>query len=180
VLLALCENRPWCVAPLVVDLTTAEILSSKITTHRTRDPTPVPDLLTPIRRGLRSVKADGAYDRASVYCAIENHQSDAPTSTRILIPPGRNAKIRNDSGVDSAQRNVNIKHIARHGRRHWQKASGYTLRSLVETAMSRVKNQFGGALRSRTIQTRETEVRIACSILNTMTMLGMPDGHRAS
>ncbi|PLX54590.1 MAG: hypothetical protein C0629_16735, partial [Chromatiales bacterium] len=92
----------------------------KITTHCTRDSTPVPDLLAPMTRGLASVRADGAYDGASVF------------------------------------------------------------RSLVENAMSRVKNEFGGALRSRTIQTQDTEVRIACTILNTMTRLGMADGHCVS
>ena len=124
-------SRTWPRLHLVVDLTTAEILSSKITTHCTRDSTAVPDLLAPITRGLASVRADGAYDRSSVYCAIENHLSDDPTPNRILIPPGRNEKTSDDLGVDSAQRNVNIKHIARHGRRHWQKASGYTLRNLA-------------------------------------------------
>ena len=174
------NRRTWRKLHLVVDLTTAEILSSKITTHRTRDSTPVPDLLAPIPRGLASVTADDAYDRASVYRAIEKHPSHDPPPTRVLIPPGRNAKTSDDLGVDSDQRNVNIKHIARHGRRHWQRASGYTLRSLVETAMSRVKNEFGRALRSRTMPTQDTEVRIACSILNTMTRLGMPDGHCVS
>ena len=174
------NRRTWRKLHLVVDLTTAEILSSKITTHCTRDSTPVPDLLAPITRGLASVRADGAYDRASVYCAIENHQSDAPTSTRILIPPGRNAKTSDDLGVDSAQRNVNIRHVALHGRRHWQKAPGYARRSLVETAVWRFKNEFGGALSSRSMPAQKTEVRIACSILNTMTRLGMPDGHCVS
>ena len=37
-----------------------------------RDSTPVPDLLAPITRGLASVRADGAYDRASGYRDIEN------------------------------------------------------------------------------------------------------------
>jgi hypothetical protein len=119
---------------------------------------------------------DGVYDRASVYRAIENHASEGPTPTRILIPPGRNAKTSDNAGVDSDQRDKNVEHIASHGRRHWQKTSGYTRRSLVETAVWRLKNEFGGALRSRTSQTQETEVRIACSILNTMTRLGMPDG----
>ena len=121
--------------------------------------------------------ADGAYDRASVYRAIEEHPSHDPPPTRVLIPPGRNANTSDDLGVDNEQRNVNIKLIARHGRRHWQKVSGYTLRSLVETAMSRFKNQFGRALRCRSMPAQETEVRIAGSILNTMTRLGMPDGH---
>jgi len=114
------NRRTWRKLHLVVDLTTAEILSSKITTHCTRDSTPIPDLLAPKTRGLASVRADGAYDGASVF------------------------------------------------------------RSLVENAMSRVKNEFGGALRSRTIQTQDTEVRIACTILNTMTRLGMADGHCVS
>lgn len=174
------NRRTWRKLHLVVDATTAEILTSEITTHCTRDSTPVPDLLAPINRRLASVRADGAYDRASVYCAIENRPPDDPTPTRILIPPGRNAKASDDSGVESDQRDANIQHIDRVGRRRWQKESGYTRRSLVETAMSRFKNEFGGALRSRTMRAQVTEVRIACSILNTMTKLGMPDGHCVS
>ena len=126
------------------------------------------------------MRADGAYDRASVYRAIEDHASEGPTPTRILIPPGRNAKTSDNAGVDSDQRDKNVEQIASHGRRHWQKASGYTRRSLVETAVWRFKNEFGGALSSRSMPAQVTEVHIACSILNTMTKLGMPDGHCVS
>jgi hypothetical protein len=171
------NRRTWRKLHLVVDLTTAEILTSKITTHGTRDSTPVRDLLAPINRRLASVRADGAYDRASVYCAVETHASDDPTPTRILIPPGRNAKTSDHAGVESDQRDENIRHIDRVGRRCWQRESGYTRRSLVETAVSRFKNEFGSTLASRTMQSQVTEIRIACSILNTMTKLGMPDGH---
>jgi len=171
------NRRTWRKLHLVVDLTTAEILASKITTHCTRDSTPVRDLLAPINRKLASVRADGAYDRASVYYAIENHGSDGPTPTKILIPPGRNAKTSDDAGVESDQRDANIRHIERVGRRGWQRESGYSRRSLVETAVSRFKNQFGSTLGGRTMQSQVTEIRIACSILNTMTKLGMPDGH---
>ena len=131
-------------------------------------------------RRLASVRADGAYDRASVYRAIANHASDGPVPTRILIPPGRNARTSDDAGVKSDQRDENIKHIERVGIRAWQRESGYTRRSLVETAVSRFKNAFGGTLRSRTMRSQVTEIRIACSILNTMTKLGMPDGHCVS
>ena len=78
------------------------------------------------------MRADSAYDRATVYRDIENHASDHPTQTRILIPPGRNAKTSDNAGIKSAQRDENI---------------------------------------------QLTEIRIACSILNTMTKLGMPDGY---
>ena len=46
-----------------------------------RDSTPVPDLLAPITRGLASVRADGAHDRASVYRAIEEHPPHDPPPT---------------------------------------------------------------------------------------------------
>lgn len=174
------NRRTWRKSHLVVDATTAEILTSKITTHCMRDSTPVRDLLAPINRRLASVRADGAYDRASIYCAIENHASDDPVPTGILIPPGRNAKTSDDTGVESDQRDKNIQHINRVGRRSWQRESGYTRRSLVETAVSRFKNEFGSTLRSRTMRSQVTEIRIACSILNTMTKLGMPDGHCVS
>jgi hypothetical protein len=89
-------------------------------------------------------------------------------------------KTSDTAGADSDQRDKNVEHIASHGRRHWQKASGYTRRSLVETAVWRFKNEFGGALSSRSMPAQVAEVHIACSILNTMTKLAMPDGHCVS
>jgi Transposase DDE domain len=46
------NRRTWRKWHLVVDATTAEILAAKITTHCTRDSTPVRDLLAPINRSL--------------------------------------------------------------------------------------------------------------------------------
>lgn len=58
--------RTWRKLHLVVHATAAEILTSKVTIHCTRDLTPVRDLLASTNRRLASVRADGAYDRASV------------------------------------------------------------------------------------------------------------------
>jgi hypothetical protein len=107
---------------------------------------------------------------------MKNHEPDLSVPTRILIPPVRNAKTSDNAGIDSDQRDKNVRHIERVGRRRWQKESGYTRRSLVETAVSRFKNVFGGTIRSRTMRSQVTEIRIACSILNTMSKLGMPHG----
>jgi hypothetical protein len=146
------NRRTWRKLHLVVDATTAEILSSKLTTDSKRDSTAVRDLLAPIDRSLASVRADGSYDRPSVYGAIKNHVSDDPAPTRILIPPVRNAKTSDDAGIDSDQRDKNIQRIDRVGRRSWQRESGYTRRSLVETAVSRFKNEFGTTIKSRTMR----------------------------
>jgi hypothetical protein len=174
------NRRTWRKLHLVVDATTAEILSSKITTDCTRDSIAVRDLLEPINRRLPSGTADGSYDGASVYGAIENHTSNDPFTTRILIPPVRNAKTSDYAGIVSDQRDKNIRRIHRVGRRARQKESGYTRRSLVETAVSRSKNEFGSSVRSRNMRSQKTEVRIACSILINMTNLGMPNGQCVS
>jgi hypothetical protein len=170
------NRRTWRKLHFVVDANTAEILSSKLTTDSKRDSTSVRDLLARIDRRLASVRADGSYDRASVYRAIKNHAPDDPLPTRILIPPVRNAKTSDNASIDSDQRDKNVRHIEHVGRRTWQRESGYAQRSLVETAMSRFKNEFGSTIRSRTMQSQVAEIRIACSILNTMTKLGMPSG----
>jgi hypothetical protein len=174
------NRRTWRKLHLVVDANTAEILSSKLTTDSKRDSSPVRDLLTRIDRRLASVQADGSYDRASVYSAIDNHAPDDPVPTRVLIPPVRNAKTSDKAGIESDQRDKNVRHIDRAGRRAWQRESGYTRRSLVETAVSRFQNEFGSTIRSRTMRSQVAEIRIACSILNTMTKLGMPHGQCVS
>jgi len=172
------NRRSWRKLHLAVDAKAAEILSAKVTTYDTRDSTPVPDLLAPVERAFASVMADGAYDRASVYNAIaENAPRKSHSPTRIVIPPGRNSRLAEDHDVVSGQGDGNIRHIARVGRRQWQKETKYNQRSLVETAVSRFKNEFTDSLRSRTLRTQVSEVRIACNLLNTMTRLGMPNGH---
>ncbi|MEQ9563962.1 MAG: hypothetical protein RLN69_15685 [Woeseiaceae bacterium] len=92
----------------------------------------------------------------------------------------RSAKTSGNAGIVSDERDKDIRHIDRVGRRRWESESGYTRRSLIETAVSRFKNEFGSAIRSRTMRSQVSEIRIACSVLNTMTKLGMPNGHCVS
>jgi hypothetical protein len=65
--------------------------------------------------------------------------------------------------------------ISEHGRRRWQKASGYHWRALVEADISRFKRVVGGRLRSRTGRRRATEIAVAVSILNRMLDFGWPE-----
>ena len=56
----------------------------------------------------------------------------------------------------------------------WQKAVGYGRRSHAETSMFRYKAIIGSSLRARTLPAQRTEAKVACSVLNRMTRLGMP------
>ncbi len=64
------------------------------------------------------------------------------------------------------------------GRMAWQKAAGYGRRSHAETAMFRYKAIIGSSLRARTLPAQKTETKVACSMLNRMTNLGMPASQR--
>ncbi len=60
----------------------------------------------------------------------------------------------------------------------WQKAIGYGRRSHAETAMFRYRAIIGSSLRARTLPAQKTEAKVACSVLNRMTKLGMPTSQR--
>jgi septum formation topological specificity factor MinE len=79
--------------------------------------------------------------------------------------------------ADSAptQRDRHLLMTAKRRRMAWQKASGYNLRTKVETAISRYNRVIGDALRSRTEQTEATEVAIAAAALNRMLGFGRPN-----
>ena len=64
------------------------------------------------------------------------------------------------------------------GRLGWQKAAGYGRQSHAETATFRYKAIIGSSLCARTLPAQKTEAKIACSVLNRMTHLGMPVSQR--
>ena len=169
------KRRAWRKLHIVVDAGTGDVPASTLTTHRARDSAQVPGLLTQINDQLASAMADGAYDTAPVYDSIAAHASDPPT--RVLIPPRRDAKIRPKTNAVARQRNATIRAIEAGGRKRWEQESGYTRRSLVETAASRYKAIFGASMRSRTIATQKVEATLACAVMNRMTRLGMPNGY---
>ncbi len=76
------------------------------------------------------------------------------------------------------ERNRNILSIRDLGRREWHTRSGYSKRSLVENTMYRYKTIIGRSMRSRTLDGQRNETQLASKILNTMTLLGMPDSYR--
>jgi hypothetical protein len=62
----------------------------------------------------------------------------------------------------------------------WQRRHRYGRRSLVETAISRVKRINGGGLTSRTFGAQQTEVAIHIKIANRNMMLARPQSERIS
>jgi hypothetical protein len=170
------RRRSWRKLHIGVDAHTGQILASELTTSDVDDGSQVEPLLDQILAPLASFIGGGAYDQAGVYDTVAERHSDAD----VISPPRSTAVLSEDVESAPIQRDRHPQSIAEHGRRGWQKRSGYTQRALVETAVSRLKRVIGNALRSRTDQRRATEITIAVHALNRMLELGRPESVRTA
>lgn len=80
---------------------------------------------------------------------------------------------------DGSERELHAAEIALHGRMAWQKRHGYGKRSLVETAISRIKGINDGKLTSRTFGSQRNEIAIHLKIANRNMILARPIFERA-
>ncbi len=172
------KRRAWWKLHLAVDADTGEILASDLTGRRTADCARVPVLIEQIDDRLASVSADGAYDAAAVYEAAQ--AKGQGHAVRVLIPPGRDAQLNPRPSAAQKERNRNIRSIRELGHRRWHTRSGYSKRSLVENTVFQYKTIIGRSMRSRTFDGQRVEVQLASKILNTMTLLGMPDSYKVA
>jgi hypothetical protein len=164
------KRRTWRKLHLAINPATQEIEAETLTENSCDDASQADPLLDQVRNPTNGFYGDGAYDKWKVYEILEKR------GTKAIIPPQRNAKIKqhgNSSGRPLS-RDIVIRHIRRHGRRHWKESVGYHRRSLSETAMYRMKCCFGDHLKNRLIPNQRTEARLRSKILNKFTRLGLP------
>ncbi|MCB1111325.1 MAG: IS5 family transposase [Chlamydiales bacterium] len=171
------KRRTWRKVHIGMCVKTQQILVVAMTGNDVSDESVMPDLLDQITDPIATVGGDGAYDVAECYGAIY----DAGGSPRI--PPRRNARINTKGDIAIELRNQAIARIkelggGEEGRKAWKKEVGYHKRSLVETAMYRIKTVFRDKLTSRNPKNQSTEVFIKCAALNRMTAFGMPESYR--
>src|SRR3954453_8136727 len=170
------HRRTWRKLHLAVNPDTNEILASELTSNEIGDSSMVGPLLEQIQSPMTSVMADGAYDGEPVYRAITERQPQLPPA--VIIPPRITAVLSSVADTVPSWRDRHIQMIQQKGRRGWEKAVGYGKRALVETAMFRYKTLIGSTLRARKFEAQRVEARVACSVINRMTQLGMPISQR--
>jgi Transposase DDE domain len=163
------KRRTWRKLHLAMDGESQQITSTLITRKDVVDPRVLPRLLKQVEGQIERVTADGAYDSRECYRAI--HQRGA----QAIIPPRTGSTLWEDEYLQ--QRNQNLRGVRKWGVKGWKKKAGYHRRSLVETAMYRLKTLFADKLRSRRVERQATEVRIRCRAMNRMTELGMPQSY---
>jgi hypothetical protein len=169
------KHRTWRKLHVGANPDTGEIQVAVLTGNNTSDDAVVKEMLEQIEQTLLFCAADGAYDKRRVYNALNLHSPNV----EILIPPRKNAHIwqHGNSKEERLKRDENLRYIRKYGRQHWKEDSGYHIRSLAETIMSRLKTIFGDKLSARLLETQTSQALIRCLALNRITHLGMPESY---
>src|SRR3954447_18832610 len=163
-------RRSWKTLHLGVDADTGQIVAAVVTGCEADDGAQVGPLLDQVTGPVASVTGDGAYDQDGVYTSVSERHPEAT----IIVPPRATAVPSQTAESAPTQRDRHLQHIAEHGRRAWQTASGYTKRAKAEAAIGRWKQVIGDRLRAHTDERRATEVDVAVYVLNRMQELGRP------
>jgi hypothetical protein len=163
-------RRSWRKLHIGTDANTGEIVATALTTNDIDDASQISHLLDQLERPVASFTGDGAYDQDSVYQTITERDPEAV----VVVPPRATAVPSETAETEPTQRDRHLQCIAEKGRIGWQKVSGYTKRSRVETAIGRYKQVVGDGLRFRQDRRRTTEVAVAVHVLNRMLELGRP------
>ena len=146
-------------------------MAASLTAKEVDDGAEVGALLDQVDGAVAAFIADGGYDQESVSATVaERHPAAA-----IIVPPRATAVPSETAETAPTQRDRHLRHIAAHGRRAWQKASGYTRRALAEAGIGRWKQVIGDGLRAHKDECRVTEVDVAAYTLDRMLELGRPN-----
>jgi hypothetical protein len=167
-------RRSWRKLHIGLDADTGQIAAATLTTKDADDGAEVGPLLDRVAGAVASFTGDGGYDQDRVSASVVERHPEAA----IIVPPRSTAVPSETAESEPTQRDRHLRFIAEHGRRTWQRASGYTKRARVEAAVARWKQVIGDGLRSRTDECRATEVDVAVHVLNRMLQLGCPSSVR--
>jgi hypothetical protein len=164
-------RRSWRKLHIGVDADTGRIVAAELTVQDVDDASQVGPLLDQVADPIVSFTADGANDQDGVYAEVAARHPNAA----VIVPPRSSAVPSDTAETAPTQRDQHLRDITMHGRRSWQKASGYNWRALVEADIACFKRVIGDGLRSRTDRRRATEVAVAVGALNRMLDLGRPE-----
>jgi len=168
------KRRTWRKLHIGIDAETQNILCCELTRNNEGDAEAAERMLDDLPGKVKSARGDGAYDAARFRRKVHNKGG------ACIVPPPKDAAYKGMKGEEWEQaRDAAIAAINGFGgdeigRKLWKIASGYHERSLVETAMLRVKKMLGDKLKARNLEAQKTEAVCKCLIINKMNEIGMP------
>lgn len=168
----------WTKLHAAVDHASQKIVSVKRSDAHGYDSKYLAPLVESLPIDISCIYGDGAYDKRICY------QAASRLNAHLIAPVQKNAckqkANRNfpyDESLDDRDRKIDFLaefHDKETGMAIWKKISGYHKRSLVETAMYRIKQNFSHRLNSRKEIHQQKQMEARSFALNMMTDLGMP------
>lgn len=168
----------WTKLHAAVDHDSQKVISVRRSGAHGYDSKYLEPLLAGLPIDIDCLYGDGAYDKRICYQAA--HRLKAHLISPVQRSARKQKKNRNyPNDVSLNDRDKKIDFIAEFhdediGRQAWKKVSGYHKRSLVETAMYRLKQNFSNRLNSRKETHQQKQMEARAFALNMMTDLGMP------
>lgn len=158
------KRRTWMKLHLAVNESDSQILSVVLTDNSYKDNEVFEELMSDIEGEIAQATGDGAYDAKNCWTWTEENHVDG------VFPPRKGAKLKShgNSKETHSQRDEHIRLRRQVGKKNWKKKTGYSRRSLAETAMYRFKVILGDDLSSRQTQNQVAEAILKCKILNMM------------
>lgn len=169
------KRRTWKKFHIGIDAETQDILCCELTENNKGDAAVAEKMLDSVPGGIKSARGDGAYDgyrfREKLY----------EKGGVCIVPPPRGATYKGTSDGWERERDACLAAIegfggSEDGGKIWKICSQYHQRSLVETAMFRVKRMFGERLKARSVGAQESESICKCLVINKMNKLRLPKG----
>lgn len=158
------KRRIWRKVHLAVDVDTHQIVSAVASLDNVHDSEVLPTLINPLRRKIKQVSADGAYDTKHCYEVLQRK------GITVTIPPRKNAGYWRGEHP----RNEAVDALKTGQLTSWKHDCGYHERSLSETAMYRYKQLIRGKLSLRDYNAQVGEIMAGVAALNKISRLGMP------
>lgn len=164
------RHKRWRKLHIIIDEDTQEIIACDLTDNSVDDAEMAKDLLKAVEKPYKKLLGDTGYDKQKVY---------DPLDIMGIIPvikPQKNAVKSNRGSPSYEARNKAVECLQDENKKKiWKKETGYSRRSLVETAFYRYKVTFRSQLLSRNFANQRVEARLNCAILNKMLSVGGTD-----
>ncbi|MFC0387229.1 IS5 family transposase [Muricoccus vinaceus] len=172
-------HEGWRKLHVAVDPDTGQILAEELTRSDVHDTVPVPALLDRVTGWIGRVYGEAAYAGRPTYRVVAEPRQVLPNAEGVFRPKAPDVRAA-DQLDPLTGRGRHARHVARDGRRAWERATGYGRRNAAEWTHSRWKRVLGGGLRSRGLEAQRAEAAIIAGVLNRMAELGLPRAQRVA
>ena len=159
------KRRIWRKVHMAVDAQSHVVIAAEVSLVQVADNQVMPTLIKPLRRKIRQVSADGAYDTRDSHALLKRR------GIKATIPSRKNAAL----WEDGHPRNEAVLAQTAGNLSGWKTENQYHQRSKAEKAIYRYKQLSSAKLSLRDYNAQVGEIMAGIKVMNKVSGLGMPN-----